>query len=194
MAEIQSVSIKHEMIMDYLMAHPNIRLGDVAASFGITQPWLSQVIHSDAFQLKLREKQGIAFHHTVLPIREKMLAVAHQALDKIAEQLPMETNVKTLNDVAENVLDRLGYGSKGVATSVQVTNNTQINVLRDELEEARELLYKKRTNSVEVVIDGISAPIALPVQNTPTMGEAGEGAALSTPEAEWQESSSGGEV
>lgn len=190
MAEIQEVSIKHEAIMDFLMSHPNIRLSEVANNFGITQGWLSQIIHSDVFQLRLREKQGVAFHSTVLPLREKMLVVAHQALDKLSEQIPLETDTKTLSTVADNVLEKLGFSSK--APTVQV-NNTQVNVLRSEIEEARALLHRRK-NSTEVVIDGASTPLTLPAESFASMGEASEGTSISALQSLREASASGGEV
>lgn len=142
-AEIQRVSVRHEAIMDYLMANPLVRMQDVAGYFKISPGWLSQVIHSDAFQMLLRDKQGTVFHSTVLPLREKMTVVAHAALDKIAEQLPHESDTKTLANVAEAVLDRLGFSSKVPAVQFNQSTNVQVNVLRSEIEEARAVLYQK---------------------------------------------------
>lgn len=151
MAEIKSLSVRHNEIMDYLMANPTTRLGDVARHFGVTQPWLSQIIHSDIFQASLREKQDVAFHHTVLSVREKIEHVAHMALDRLAETLPLESDTRTLNTVAENVLDRLGFGTKQISPST--TQNTTINVLSVELQEARALLGKAERPQIGVVID-----------------------------------------
>ena len=138
MPEIQKVSIRHEAIMDYLMSYPKVKLGTVAEAFGVTQPWLSCVIHSDAFQEMLRTKQGIAFHDTVLPIREKMLNVAHQALDRLADQIPFEMESKNLSSIAGDVLERLGYTSK--APAVQINKQTNVTVLAGEIREAQALL------------------------------------------------------
>lgn len=175
MGEIQRLSIRHEAIMDYLMANPCVPLSQVAQTFGVTQPWLSQIIHSDAFQSMLKTKQEIAFHHTVLPLREKMTNIAHMALDKLAQTLPTETDVGTINKVAEGVLDRLGYSSKTPAVVVNNTQNVQVNTLRSELEEARLLLGKAEKPKLGVTIDGSALPIGLPAlsnEGAPSMGEA----------------------
>ena len=37
---VQSVSIKHEAILNFLLINPTAKLRDVADYFGVTQPWL----------------------------------------------------------------------------------------------------------------------------------------------------------
>lgn len=173
MPEIQKVSVKHEAIMDFLMSNPCIALKEVADRFGVTQPWLSCIIHSDAFQTKLREKQDVMFHHTVLPLREKMTVVAHMALDKVVQQLPLETDLKTIQNTADSVLDRLGFGAKAPAVQINNTQNVQVNTLREELENARALIGKAPRPQLQVVIDG---SIALPISEASetSMGEDSE--------------------
>jgi hypothetical protein len=183
--EIQKLSVRHEAILDFLIANPTVSLGDVATKFGVTQPWLSCIIHSDAFQTKLREKQDVMFHHTVLPLREKMTVVAHMALDKVAQLMPLETELKTVQSVADSVLDRLGFGAKAPAVQINNTQNVQVNTLASELEEARKLIGKAPKPQLQVVIDG---SIALPLSETgeATVGadSAGEKSALQAAQAD----------
>lgn len=136
---IKRVSIRHEAIMDYLMCNPGMPLGNVAMHFGITQAWLSQIIHSDVFQEMLRKKQDIGFHHTVLPIKEKMLVVAHQALDRLVEELPLEKSASNLSSIAGDVLERLGYTSKAPAVQINNQQNNTVTVLQEEIAAARAL-------------------------------------------------------
>lgn len=157
--QIKRVSIKHEAIMDFMIANPTVRAGDVAAHFGVTQAWLSTITHSDAFQDMLRAKQDCAFHTSVLPVKDKMMAIAHQALDRLEVLLPFETEATSVSKIAGDVLDRLGYGSKQVATQIiNNTQNVQVNTLRNELQEAQQLLGQatvlrqlNNTNGVETV-------------------------------------------
>jgi hypothetical protein len=170
---IAKLSIRHEAIMHFLMANPTVKLGDVADHFGMTQAWLSSVIHSDAFQAKLKENTNIAFHTTVLPIREKMTLLAHQALDQVMDRLPMETDVKTISGVASDVLDRLGFGTKSSAIAPQGTQvNVQVNVLRSELEEARAMLGKPQVNLLEGAMNGIRAALPVSGENSAGVGDA----------------------
>jgi len=161
------VSITHNEIMDYLMMNPTTSLGDVAAHFGYTRGWLSQIIHSDAFQTLLKEKKQFAFHHTVLSVREKMENVAHKALDALDRSLDDEKDASTLADVASDMLDRLGFGSKtppaSPAASVHVT------VLAGELRQAQALIHQRPQAAIGV---GLGNGVTLLPSSTPDVGEA----------------------
>lgn len=178
MAELKSLSHTHQAIMDFMMANPTVHLGDVAKNFGYTQAWLSQIIHSDAFQAMLKEKQHIAFHHTVMPIREKMTELAHMALDKTLQLLPQEVDVRTAQDIAEGMLDRLGFGAKPIAGAPggnvynfnQQNNMVVPNTNAAEIAAAREMLAS-RTSALGVQVDGVSIPLALPRASITEMGE-----------------------
>lgn len=154
-AGIQKVGIRHEAILNYLLENPTRSLGETAAHFGITQPWLSCIIHSDAFQSKLRERQDTVFHHTVVAtIKDKAALVAHAALDKLADQLAngLVQDPKQLTDTADKILGRLGYGGNNGAQSgvtVNVNNNT-VTVDRALLEAARERIGRTRVEVLEV--------------------------------------------
>lgn len=172
MAELKSLSHTHVALMDFMMANPTMHLADVAKNFGYTQPWLSQIIHSDAFQAMLAEKQGVAFHHTIMPIRDKMINTAHIALDKVQKMLEGEVDLRTANDVAEGMLDRLGYGSKpaGPGTlnvNIQQNNMVVPNSNAAEIARAREALLAARP-ALGVTVDGT---VTLPRASMSNLGE-----------------------
>lgn len=177
MAEIKSLSHTHMAIVDYLLGHPQVSLGDVARHFGYTQPWLSSIIHSEAFQAMLQEKQGYAFHHTVLPLREKMFNAAHIAMDKIVNMLPEETDVRTVAQVADSMLDRLGFSSKPIGGAVgNLTINQQNNMIvpnanAAEIQAARALLEAKRNPALGVPVNGLPFALALPRESITEVGE-----------------------
>lgn len=127
MPEIATVSHRHEAIMNFMIANPTAKLGDVAAEFGVSQPWLSCIIHSHAFKTKLREKQEMLFSDLGASITEKLEAVAHTALDNILEHVSASNASPALSlEVADKVLHRLGYapqrGPSGPQAPVQVNN------------------------------------------------------------------------
>jgi hypothetical protein len=158
--------------MDYMLANPGVSLGEIAKAFNYTQGWLSQIIHSDAFQAMLRDKQGVIFHNTVMPIREKMLGVASLALDRMIEKVQVEGDLSTLSKTAEGVLDRLGFGSKGGNTFIMnQTNNTQVNTLRSELDEAKALLGRAERPQIGVTIDESGKQPALPAPSQTDLGQ-----------------------
>jgi hypothetical protein len=48
-AQILSMSAKHESIADWLLSNVDLPLSACARAHGVTQPWLSTVIHSSVF-------------------------------------------------------------------------------------------------------------------------------------------------
>lgn len=155
MPAIQKVSVKHEAILNFLLENPTCSLGQTAAHFGISQPWLSCIIHSDVFQAKLRERQETVFHHTVVAtIKDKAAVVAHAALDKLADQLEMGLiqDPKQLTETADKILGRLGYGgSNGAQPGVTlIQNNNTVHVSRALLEETRERIGRTRQQVLDV--------------------------------------------
>lgn len=194
MAEIATLSHRHVAIVDYLLAHPQIRLGEVAQHFGYTQAWLSQIIHSDAFQNMLKEKEGAIFHHTVMPLREKMLATAHIAMDKLVDMLPGSIDIREVQSVGDSMLDRLGFGSKPVGAGASGTTNIQNNMIfpnanTAEIEAARELLRAKKS-ALGVQVDGFSVPLALPRESATLVGEVVQISGVSSTEGEHEENQS----
>lgn len=170
MAEIQEVRIRHEAIMDFMIANPTVKQGDIAAKFGLTEAWLSQVIHSDAFQLMLRDKQDKIFHHTVLPLREKMTVAAHLGMDRLIERLPQETELEVLRKTSEGLLDRLGFSPKGnLNPAPGGVGGVVVNINLSELEQARQLLHNKRLG---VTVDGESTAFCLPATDSSGLGQA----------------------
>ncbi len=140
-AQVAKVSIKHDAILDVLVANPTLRRSEVAAMFGVTVPWLSTIIHSDVFQEKLRERQDLVFDIAVVrPIQEKLMGAANIAVERLMENLQYESDTKTLNTVLDTTLKNLGYGQKSTGAPVNQQNNFTFNVTKEELADARKLI------------------------------------------------------
>lgn len=115
MAEIKKVSVRHEAIMEYMLINPAAPLREVAQHFDVTQAWLSTIIHSDAFQAKLAEKKGDLFSATIVPLREKILGVAHMGVEKLGEAMEHASPISDkdfIADTTDNILKNLGYTPK----------------------------------------------------------------------------------
>lgn len=144
MPDIKALSIKHEAIMDYLLMNPASKLGDVAAHFRVSQAWLSVIIHSDAFQAQLAEKNEALFVGTVLPLREQLLGVAHLGVEKLGEALENASpgsDKQFIADTTTTVLASLGFTPKnGLAPQggVNMQQNNYYMVEKEALAEARE--------------------------------------------------------
>jgi hypothetical protein len=153
MPGIKRVGVKHEAILNFLLAHPNVRMREVASHFQVSQPWLSLIIHSDAFQRKLRERQDIHFHTSILPMMQKVECAADLAIDRMLELIPLETDLGKLNQVADKALTRLGYGTSSSQTQV----NVQVNVDRSMLERARSLIGGRAAYASGVALEGVTS-------------------------------------
>jgi hypothetical protein len=138
-----------------MIAHPLAPLREVAAHFEVTQPWLSTIIHSHAFQDQLSRRKDEVFDVAVLQgLDEKLGAAAHQTLDAYLEKVPSLT-ADQLISAQDKLIGRLGYGSNGRGdTHVQV--NVQNNHVSGEvLEEARNRIGTNKVGEA-------SSPAALP--------------------------------
>lgn len=112
--EISKLKVKHEALMDYMLANPTCTYRDISAAFGVTIPWISCIVNSDVFREKLREKQGDMFESGVLaPLEGKMAAVVDLTLERLAEKVQFSESLPELTNTADKLLGRLGYGVKG---------------------------------------------------------------------------------
>lgn len=151
--QIQKVSVKHDAIMDYLIANPAAPLSEVAVHFGMTQPWLSTVIHSDAFQAVLKEKQEIVLNSTIVPLREKVLGVAHLGIEKLGEAMDNASAVSDkefIADTTDSILKNLGFSPKSAPpTTQQNVQNNFFGVDKDALASAREKMKEVHAEEPE---------------------------------------------
>ena len=109
MAAIQRISHTHEMIINWLVLHPQLSLRECADHFGYTQPWLSQLIHSDIFQAALRARQIEVASRVAASIPEKLQAAADIALTKLGDALAKTEDPDFILDAADRTLHRMGY-------------------------------------------------------------------------------------
>lgn len=140
------LSHRHDLIITWLIENPDRRLGDCAAFFGVSQPWLSTIIHSSAFQERLRQRQETLFSQACASLREKLEGVAHTAIDRLGDAVENSDDPEFILDAADRALHRLGYAPRPSAGAAsQTINQTQINVIDQEtLREARALMDRAR--------------------------------------------------
>lgn len=143
---VLEVSHRHDAIMQYMIACPTARLQDVAAEFKVSPNWLSCIIHSHAFKTRLRERQDQLFGDLAATITEKLESVAHAALDNLAEHLMASNANPALNlEVADKVLNRLGYGAPKMGAAQPATQVNVFQVSREDLAAARGMLAAPST-------------------------------------------------
>jgi len=136
--EIKDLSVTHNAIADWLIANPGKgQQGRCAAHFGITESWLSTLVNQDAFKALLQSKQDKVFDEVVIPLQDKIAGVAHAAVNKLGEVVDQTNDGRLIKDVADSMLDKLGYGAKYVRAPGTVINNNTLVVDQAALAEAR---------------------------------------------------------
>lgn len=160
MAEIQNISHMHEQIMNWLLLNPGVPQKVCAAKFGITEAWLSSVIHSDIFQAQFKEKQKEVFGMVVQTVPEKLSALADIACEKLAEVLEKNQDKDYTLDAFDIILTKAGYGAKGNGLNAQ-NNTLNVTVVgSDALAAARQSMLDRGSKPLPKTIDMDS--IALP--------------------------------
>lgn len=150
---IMRLNHTHEAIARWLLENPTRSHGECAKFFGYTQGWLSCIVHSDAFQVKLQQMQKEADAVVILDVPARLRGLAASALDGLSQQVDhslQEGNGvlhrQFLHQTAELALKSLGYG-QAKAAPAPVGNNHYHNhnhlhaaVAPDVLASAREKL------------------------------------------------------
>jgi hypothetical protein len=133
-AQIAKVNHWHERLADWLIANPDKPLSEAAKAFNKTQPWISTVIHSHAFEDYFRLRSE-AYSASVL---DKAAGVAGQALEALGERLATEAKVLPINTLLEvaDVMTKRARPAPTPSASPQVVNQIGI-MTREELASIR---------------------------------------------------------
>lgn len=124
---IQKVRYSHDAMIDQIVANPWVSQGQLAAYFGYTEGWVSQVIAADSFQSRLAERKNELVDPTIrATIEERFKGLVLQSLEVLRRKLESpivsdELAIKAL-DVAAKAA---GYGAK---TSPVVNNQFVVQV------------------------------------------------------------------
>lgn len=111
---VLKVKYSHDAMIDTLIARPHVTQGELAAIFGYSQGWVSQIINSDAFKARLAERKGELVDPLITAsIDERLRSIAQRSLDKVLESLdnPMAKPEHILS-TARFATEALGYGAR----------------------------------------------------------------------------------
>lgn len=144
--QLQKLNPKHEAILADLVSQPGIKRGELARKHGVTPAWLSVITNSDAFQAELRNRQAEVFGEVTAGLADKAAMVAHAALDRLSEQLPLAQDPETVLEIAERMLDRAGVGVKATNPLIALQQNNTITVSQNALTRARSRLIGNQPN------------------------------------------------
>jgi hypothetical protein len=138
--QLTNVRLRHQAIADWLIANPDRTQNECAAEFRISPAWLSVIVNSDIFREYIQSRLNEVSTPVMFSLREKLLGVAHRAVEKLGAAVDNSQDPDFLLAAADKTLHRLGYaptrGPEPVAQTV--TNQQNIYVVdRETLDGAR---------------------------------------------------------
>ena len=158
--QVKSLAPRHRAILEWMRSNPTASLKECAEYFGHSPTWIYMIVNTDLFQEALRKREDEYNEEVIVPLRAKLMGVAHRAVEKLGEQVDESDDPDFILASADKTLHRLGYApTRGPA--VEVALSTQENVFvvdSDTLASAREKLASLRESPT---IEGEVAP-ALP--------------------------------
>jgi hypothetical protein len=118
---IARVSYTHDGILDFMLANPGVSKNAIAAHFGYTQSWLSQVTNSDAFLERMaKRKSDLIDPSLVASIDERLRAVAMRSLENVLEKLHAPNVDHEFSLEASRMSTKaLGYGARADNLKIQ---------------------------------------------------------------------------
>lgn len=139
----------YDSIIDWMIANPQGSLRDCAAELGRSEVYVRMIVRTDGFKAhyRARREEFNSLHDDLIASKTRQVAV--QALDIILDKFDRKRDSIPLSEVREisdSALARLGYGSKGGGTTINVgegagQQNTQyVTVSKQGLSDARDLL------------------------------------------------------
>jgi len=151
----QPLKYRYEAIIDYMLANPQLKLGEIADLIGVTQPWLSQIINSDGFQSRYSQRRFTYNNHQEQALSAKLYDMADKASDRVLDELDKGENCDAsfALDAATRSLRAIGFGappSKG-ALAVEVTAVASDGVNSETLAIARQAIANQSVVMTRVV-------------------------------------------
>jgi hypothetical protein len=109
MGAVAKMNYSHDDMIDYIITHPGCKQNDLAARYGYTPSWISNVMASDAWQSKMAKRRAELVDPTlVATIEERFAALADRSLTRLMEKLDAPT-------VSDNVvLKAVELGAKAL--------------------------------------------------------------------------------
>lgn len=107
-------TLRHDAIMNFMIAQPEMKVKEIAAHFRVSPQYLSILIHTDAFQAQLAKKKEALFQLAIAPIAEKLTYLGHQVIERMIDKVPVTEDPQTLLAYGEFALDRVLYEGRPV--------------------------------------------------------------------------------
>ena len=150
---IEKVQYTHDSMIDHLIANPTISQGELAAIYGYTPSWVSQVISSDAFQARMHERREQIADPTIrATMKERFDGVIRRSLEILEHKLN-----KDADRVPDQlVLQAMGLASRaaGYGARMESAPAPQVNVsvyLEEHAGNLTRLLRREKTAALEPI-------------------------------------------
>ena len=125
---IERVSYTHDAMIDLILTHPGMPKMEIGRYFGYSEGWVSQVMNSDAFMMRMAErKQQLVDPTLVLSVEERFKGLVHQSMDIIADKLTATKSADLALATLNTATKALGFGARAVSAP-QVQNNFIVTV------------------------------------------------------------------
>ena len=119
-AVVNRVSYTHDAMCDMILANPAISKGELARHFGYTPAWVSRILNSDAFLMRLSvRKADLTDPSLVLSIEEKLKVLVSESLDVLIDKLATTKSSDIALKGVEIGAKALGYGARQQNVTVQ---------------------------------------------------------------------------
>ena len=120
---VQKTNYSHEAMADLILSNPAIDQNDIAAHFGYTPGWVSQVISSDAFQAFIADRRAEIIDPVLRGAAEEAFkGLVMQSLAVLRRKLDVNPSDQFALEVFKNSTRALGYGARPQA-SLSIHNN-----------------------------------------------------------------------
>ncbi len=141
-------SYKHDAIIDAMITNPFISQQELAALFGYSRSWISQLQASDAFQERCAERAAELHDPAVLAsmkeqnsgLHLRSMDVLREKFEQPAEKIPFNQAVRLYEVSGRN----LGYGARVEQPPAQADMEKHLETLADNLVK---LLRKKKAEA-----------------------------------------------
>ena len=88
MGVLKRCNYTHDAMIDLIIAHPELNQGQIAAHFGYTESWISNILASDAFQAKMAaRREELIDPELAATIKERFQALVVQSLKVLQAKL-----------------------------------------------------------------------------------------------------------
>jgi len=148
---VKKLNYSHEAMIDLIIATPGISQNEIAARFGYSASWVSQVRCSDMFQEMLAKRRNEIVDPALLAsVEDNFKGLISRSMDLLKEKLDSPAN--DVSDIL--VLRTLEISSRALGYGARTDPNVKVEVnIGDHLEKLGgnlvRLLEKKKQEAIE---------------------------------------------